>query len=272
MSPKVSVIMGVYNCATTIKESIDSILNQTYTNWELIVCDDCSTDQTYSIIEDIRNQNPDKIVLLKNELNLGLAATLNHCLKYATGDYIARQDGDDLSMLNRFETQVDFLLNHSEYDLVGSKMTSFDEQGIINIRGVEDSIPDKYTFLKSNPFCHATIMARKEVFQHLDGYRVIKKTYRTEDLDLWYRFFEKNFRGYNLSESLYFVRDDRHAYRRRNVQNYINVFLVSVEGYRRLKIPQKYYPFLLKPLLTILIPQSLIKKYHERKYSSNLID
>lgn len=262
MNPKISVIMGVFNCAQTIQESLESIINQTYVHWEIIICDDGSTDETYNLISRIVEKYPSKMVLIKNDMNRGLAYSLNHCLRYVTGDFIARQDGDDLSDKYRFQTQVDFLLENSEFDLVGTKMKAFDQQGIIGERGVNESIPNKYIFLKSTAFCHATIMSRKEVYEVLNGYRVHSSTLRTEDLDLWFRFFEKGFKGYNISQALYFVRDDRGAYKRRTIQNYFNIFKVSLRGYKKLKMPMRYYIFLLKPLVTICIPQSIIQKYH----------
>lgn len=96
--PLVSVIMGIYNCEKTLKEAIISIQNQSYENWELIVCDDGSSDNTYSIAEEYQRSNPEKVILIRNECNMGLNFTLNRCLELARGKYIARMDGDDKSM------------------------------------------------------------------------------------------------------------------------------------------------------------------------------
>ena len=92
----ISVIMGIYNCAGTLSEAIESILNQTITNWELIMCDDGSTDDTYNVAKEYALVHKEKIVLLKNKKNMGLNYTLNRCLSVAKGNYIARMDGDDL--------------------------------------------------------------------------------------------------------------------------------------------------------------------------------
>ena len=105
MTPKISVIMGVYNCASTLPEAIASIQKQTITNWEFIICDDGSNDDTWRIADDFR-ENDDRIVLLKNEKNLGLNATLNKCLSVARGQYIARMDGDDICAPARFEKEL----------------------------------------------------------------------------------------------------------------------------------------------------------------------
>lgn len=105
---KISIIMGIYNCAETLSTAIESIFEQTYDDWELIMCDDGSTDNTYKIAQDIAKRFPEKVILLKNEYNMRLAATLNHCLKYARGKYVARMDADDICIANRLETQLEF--------------------------------------------------------------------------------------------------------------------------------------------------------------------
>lgn len=263
--PKVSIIMGIYNCENTLRDCIESIINQTYTNWELILCDDDSKDNTFKIAQEYSLKYPDKIKVIKNKNNITLAPTLNKCLNIATGEYIARQDGDDLSVSDRIEKQVNFLINNNEYDLVGTPMISFDENGDKGIRGGGKKIPTKLDLAKSVPFCHATIMIKKQVLDMLGGYRVNKYTTRCEDADLWFRFFEEGFKGYNLSEALYKVRDNDNAYKRRNFRNYFNVFVISLRGYRRVNMPILRYVFLIKPLLTPLIPTSLIKLYHNKK-------
>ena len=89
---KVSIIMGIYNCATTLPEAIDSIFAQTYSDWQLILCDDGSKDGTYVVAKAYQERLPDKIILLKNEENMGLNHTLNRCLQVAAGEYVARMD------------------------------------------------------------------------------------------------------------------------------------------------------------------------------------
>ena len=263
INPKVSIIMGIYNCEKTLRESIDSIINQGYDNWELIMCDDCSTDSTFCIAQRYKDMYPDKIKLINNEFNLTLAPTLNKCLKIASGEYIARQDGDDISVSNRLEVQVEFLERNLQFDLVASSMTSFDENGVKGVRGWNKQIPQKQDLIYSVPFCHATIMTRAKVYKDLSGYRVNKYTTRCEDVDLWFRFFDKGFRGYNLQEPLYMVRDDNEAYKRRTFRNYFNLFLVNLNGYKLLKVSKKYYLYLLKPLLSAITPNFIIKIYHK---------
>ena len=126
---KVSIIMGIYNCAATLPEAIDSILTQTFPDWQLVLCDDGSKDNTYTVAKAYQEKFPDKIVLLQNERNMGLNHTLNRCLQAATGEYVARMDGDDISLPPRLEKEVAFLDAHPEYAIVSTPMIFFDESG-----------------------------------------------------------------------------------------------------------------------------------------------
>ncbi|PSO83704.1 MAG: hypothetical protein BRC41_11810, partial [Cyanobacteria bacterium QH_9_48_43] len=101
---KISVVMPVYNGANYIREAVESILNQTFTDFEFIVIDDCSTDRSWEILTKYANQDQ-RVKLFKNEENLGVTKSLNKGLKLAQGDYIARQDADDVSLPERFEKQ-----------------------------------------------------------------------------------------------------------------------------------------------------------------------
>ena len=108
---KISILMGLYNAEKTIDESIKSILNQTYKNWELIICDDGSTDNGVDIVKEYLSKD-NRIVLIRNNKNMGLNYTLNHCLKYAKGEYIARMDADDISVSRRLEIQFKYMEKH----------------------------------------------------------------------------------------------------------------------------------------------------------------
>ena len=130
--PKISIIMGAYNCQDTVCESIDSILAQTFTDWEFIICDDASTDETLTVLNRYKTNYPDKFVILHNENNMMLAGSLNRCLKVAKGKYIARMDADDLSEPTRLQKQYEYLENNPDMDLVGTFMQGFDDEKIFN--------------------------------------------------------------------------------------------------------------------------------------------
>lgn len=264
MCQKISILMGVYNCANTLSEAIDSILNQTYTNWQLIICDDCSTDNTYDIAKSYQEKHPDKIILIRNDINRRLAYSLNHCLEYADGEFIARMDGDDLSLPNRFEVQVDYLNKHPEYDLVGCSMQRF--SGNNKFADIVYSIdnPDYYTLKNKVPFHHATIMARRKVYDTLNGYTISERTNRAEDYDLWFRFYHAGFKGQNLKEPLYLVREDAAAIRRRTVKSRFNALKITFYGYKLLGYPKIW---LVRPILRTfiksLIPYKFVEVYRK---------
>lgn len=129
--------MGVYNAEKTIKRCIDSILNQTYENWEFIICNDGSSDGTLNILNEYQKTDS-RIKVISNKSNKKLAVSLNRCLKYAKGKYIARMDADDESLPQRLEVEVDFLERHEQVDLVGCNRIIFDEQGEYGIRKVKE--------------------------------------------------------------------------------------------------------------------------------------
>ena len=264
MEVKISIIMGIYNCEKYLKESINSILNQTFTEWELIMCDDGSTDNTYLIAKGYQEKYSEKIVLLKNEKNMGLNITLNKCLKKAKGKYIARQDGDDISVETRLEKEYNFLENHKEFALVSAKMIFFDEKGEWGESHYKQ-IPTKLDFVYNSPFAHPPALIRKDVMDEVNGYTEGKKFIRVEDYHLWLKIYEKGYKGYNLDEVLYKMRDDNDAYKRRNWQNRVNEMSVRWIGYRMLKIPFYKYIYCLRPIVIYFLPNSVYKYLHKKR-------
>ena len=261
---KVSIIMGIYNCSKTLPMAIDSILNQTYKNWNLIMCDDGSADDTYKVANEYKNNYPNNIVLIQNCRNMGLNYTLNHCLKYADGDYIARMDGDDISLPDRFEKEVEFLNSHPEYSIVSSQMIYFDENGDFR-QGKESGEPSIHQFAKGTPFCHAPCMVRREAYEAVGGYTVSDKRLRVEDWDLWVRMYEKGYKGYNLDFPLYKMRDDRNAFSRRKFRYRINEAGVSFYATKVFNLGFKSYIWALRPIIVGLSPKWLYKQLHQRK-------
>lgn len=266
-TPKISVIMGIYNCAKTLPEAIESIVNQTYSNWELIMCDDGSVDDTYSVANEYKLQYPDKIILVKNEKNMGLNYTLNHCLENATGEYIARMDGDDISLPDRFEKELNFLLEHPEYSIVSTPMQYFDENGVYRT-GTGQGEPKNERCAVATPFCHAPCLVKKEAYDTVGGYSVDKKLLRVEDWHLWIKMLSKGYRGYVYEESLYMMRDDRNAVSRRKFRYRLNEAYVGRLAIKKLNLPKKLYIYTLKPIIVGLLPKFLYNFLHYRKVNS----
>lgn len=259
--PKVSIIMATYNCENTLRKSINSIVAQTFTDWEFVICDDCSVDGTYGILLEYKKQYPEKFIILRNKENSKLAFSLNRGLKTAKGEYIARMDGDDESLPERLEKQVAFLDSHPEYSVVGTAMIPFDENGIRPTRFAKE-IPESRDMVSRSPFFHATIMMRKEAYAAVGGYTVSKRTARAQDYDMWFRFFAKGLKGYNMQEGLYLVLEDNQAIRRRTLKTRSYEVLTKIKGYRLLNYPWYLYIYAFKPILAALIPVGMMQKYH----------
>lgn len=256
MTCRISVIMAVYNTLPTLDEAVESVLKQTCQDFELIICDDCSTDGTYERVLTYEAAHPGKVRVIRNEKNSRLAYSLNHCLQFAKGEYIARMDGDDISVPERFEKQAAFLDAHPEYALVSTAMIPFDENGEGSKR-TKKEIPTKYDLIHNPCFHHATIMMRKSAYDALGGYLVSPMTQRTQDYELWFRFFRAGFKGYNMQEALYLVREDAAAFSRRTLGVRLQAIKIRFKGYRTIGLPFYYYIFALKPLLGIFKPKSL---------------
>ena len=171
-------------------------------------------------------------------------------------------DGDDLALPDRFEKQVDFLEEHPEYALVGTYMKAFDEEGEKNVIPIKE-IPVKTDLPKFNPFHHATVMMKREAFEALEGYRVSKLTTRAEDVDLWFRFFANGYKGYNIAEPLYLVREDASTFNRRTFKHSLEASRVLIYGIKLLKLPFQYYVFVMKPIVSQITPVWLKRKFRK---------
>lgn len=260
----ISVIMGIYNCGSTLSDSIESIISQTFTDWELIMCDDGSTDNTYAIAEKYTLRFPSRIRLLKNGQNLGLNKTLNNCLGIASGKYIARMDGDDICSPDRFEKELAVLEANPSLAVVSTGMAFFDESGewgIIN----HPEHPINKDFLHGSPFCHAPCMMRREALLSVGGYSEGKRLLRVEDYHLWMKLYAAGYTGYNIPEALYSMRDDRAARKRRKFKYRINEAYVKCLCIKELRLPFYGYLYALKPIAVGLLPEKLYNKLHKNR-------
>ncbi len=260
---RISVLMGIYNCAPYLQEALDSLYAQTYQDFKIILCDDGSKDDTYAIAQ--RNAaEHQNIVLVSNERNMGLNYTLNHCLEYADTEYCARMDGDDISEPTRFEKEIAFLDAHPEYAIVSAPMKHFDENGIYRVQsgGGEPRIE---VYPKHVPFNHAPCMVRTEAYKAVGGYTVDDRLLREEDYHLWIKMAMKGYRGYTLEEPLYQMRDDRNAARRRNFKARRNEAYVKHLAVKMLGLPFYYNIYCIAPLIKGIMPNWLFYLLYKMK-------
>ena len=255
MSGKISVLMGIYNCADTLEQAVTSIQNQTYGDWELILCEDGSSDNTYEVAQALADKD-NRIVLLRNEKNLGLNATLNRCLSAATGEYVARMDGDDDCMHERFEKQVRFLESNPQFQIVSSAMILFNENGEWG-QVASPEYPQPEDTVGGTAFCHAAVLLKKACMDAVGGYTEDPRMLRVEDVNLWIKLYAAGFRGYNIQEPLYRMRNDQNALNRRKYIYRVNSVYVRLQGCRMMKLGPKCYLKACIPMINGLVPAKL---------------
>ena len=266
--PKVSIIMGVYNCASTLQEALDSLYSQSFQDFEIVLCDDGSSDGTYDLALENAN-NHSCIKLIRNVFNEGLNKTLNNCLALSKGEYIARMDGDDISLPDRLAIETSFLDNHPEYAIVSTPMIYFDEKGEFG-RGKGGYEPGVKTLEKGSPFCHAPCMVRKEAYDKVRGYTESKHLLRYEDYNLWTKMFKEGYRGYVLQDCLYAMRDDRNAFSRRRLRVRINGIYAHYLAHKSLKLSfTAFLRYSTRVLIAGIVPRPLYSFIHKNNVSSN---
>ena len=179
-NPKVSVLMAVYNTDKKyLKEAIESILNQTYSDFEFIILNDGSTDGSENIILSYKDE---RIKYLKHDKNQGIPKTRNDLLNAATGEYIANMDSDDVSLPNRLKIQVDYMDKHQEIGVLGSAFHVFQKREEDVLMPLEDKDVKKMLLKGLSPFANPTVMIRKSIFGDI---KYDKDFNYSEDYKLW---------------------------------------------------------------------------------------
>jgi glycosyltransferase involved in cell wall biosynthesis len=207
MPPKISVIMPVYNGEKYVREAIQSVLDQTFSDFEFIIVDDGSTDNSGEAI----NSFKDERIRYEQLPHRGLIHTLNHAIQIARGTYIARMDADDIALPERLARQVEYMDTHPDIAVCGSWATCIDKNGdnigSYNYPPVENKKIKKYALIH-NPFIHPSVVIRKEMIEKVGGYRAFWK--HTEDYELWTRVLSL-YKGTNIPEYLlkYRVHDNQ---------------------------------------------------------------
>ena len=198
-NPKVTVLMSVYNGEKYLNEAIDSILGQTFKDFEFLIVNDGSTDKTREILESYKDP---RIRIINNEKNIGLTKSLNIGLRIVKGEYIARQDADDISCGNRLERQIKFLDEKLDIAIVGTNYFRINEKGDIiqEIKRQEKDKDIKKYLLNGNQLGHGTIMFRKSCIEKVGFYREEFKF--AQDYDFVLHFSEK-YKLANIPETLY---------------------------------------------------------------------
>lgn len=247
MTALVSILMPVYKTAPYLREAMDSMLSQTFADFELIVLNDCSPDDADAILDTYADP---RIVRYKGDKNVGLSNVLNVGIGMARGKYIARMDSDDISMSTRLQIQVDYLETHPEVDLVSVGMRLFGAKEGTWIRELD---PEKVKIeaMFHSPVLHASSVWRKDSFEK-QGLRFRQEMVPAEDYDLWTRAMLKGLKLVNLPEVLYeyriheaqaTVQTDKTAAKSREVQMaYLKEALPSLSDKNREAFPKRLWP------------------------------
>lgn len=196
-SPKISVIMSVYNDSLRVQNSIESILNQKFDNFEFLILDDGSTDNTFQVLSGYK-KNDTRVKIFKNNKNFGLTKSLNILLNHSTGRYIARQDSDDISRPNRFLEQLKFI---ERKKLVGCSTRAITSTGGDLKPGLSVYFPLKALMSYKNQIIHGTVMLEKEVFFKYKGYD--ENFYYAQDYKLFFDIIKNNENFKILKKTLY---------------------------------------------------------------------
>ena len=195
----VSVLLSTYNSEETLGESIDSLLNQTYKNLEILISDDGSIDSTIEICKKFQLKD-ERILLFRNKKNIGLTKSLNNLAQKASGSLIARHDADDISLPDRIEEQIQFM-NKKKLDAVTSR--SLVKQNNKKRPGISFYIPDKLLINRKNPFIHGTLIIKKNVFQEIGYYD--ERFYFAQDYKLFYDLLNNGYKVRTLNKALYIL-------------------------------------------------------------------
>lgn len=199
--PKVSVLMPVYNAERYVGEAIESILAQTFEDFEFIIVDDASTDGTPAVLDTFDDH---RIARLRNDRNLGIPSTRNRCVAQATGEYVAWMDGDDLSAPTRLARQVDYLDKHPEIAALGTwaQIIAATGEPVATLAPVSDPAEIRVHLDRGNVIVGASVTARRGAILSVGGYRPLMG----EDYDLWLRLADTGPCLASLPEFLYVYR------------------------------------------------------------------
>lgn len=217
-APRISVIMPVFNTAEYLGEAINSVLSQTFTDFEFIIINDGSTDPSHEVITGFHDY---RIRYLQNEKNMGLVYTLNRGIDEARGEWIARMDGDDICMPDRFAEQILYLAKHTVVDVLASRVKLIDAEGndsgewsndasAVTAEEILDHLP------VNNCIAHPSVMIKAEV---LKEYRYLPEQAQAEDYDLWLRLAATGRVIHKLDKELVKHRIVRSSFTRQRQQN-----------------------------------------------------
>src|SRR3990167_9343393 len=277
--PKISVIMSVYNGMPHLEQAVESVLEQTYKNFEFIIVDDASSDDTLKFLkslkdkqslrsssfDELRTAGLKRIKLIENKKNLGLAASLNIALRQAQGDYVARMDADDISLPDRLKTQIDYLIKNPQIDICGTWVKLIDENN--QIIGTVHKPTNDEKIKKMNIWItgliHPTWLARREVFEKLNGY----DTHYDMAEDYEFLIRAKNFKMANINEELLMWRNPQNRRSQKGIERmYRQSLAIRWKYFLNGDFGIFYLPLLIRSLITTYLFPTKLKIFLNKKF------
>lgn len=256
MAPPVTVLMSVYNGLPYLPEAIDSILQQTFQDFQFLIVDDASTDGTGEILAEYSRRDP-RIQILTNEQNRGLGYSLARGVEAATTPWIARLDADDIAVPNRLELQMGYITQNSDLDILGGYALIINSsKQVVDERKVPICHEEITRLIWTNPFLHSTVMFRREAIARVGSYsgRVRKR----QDYELWFRCAAAGLKFANLPIPLIYYRFTEETFKRNNLsQVAIPQVLMGWRGCWIVGASPIAYIGVTKPLIVSLLPPRL---------------
>lgn len=264
ISPVISILMGVYfpeSDISSLMRSVHSILKQTFSDFELLICDDGSSEDAKRYIEQIAWED-ERVRIIRKDNLISLSAKLNACLAQAKGKYIARMDDDDYSHPERFTKQLEYLKKHSEVSFVGSNVNLYCRGKLVGKKEFPP-FPLVSDFYFTQPYIHPVLMFRRKPLISVNGYSEDKRCELCEDYDLLLRLYALGYMGANIQEILFdYTIADTAKGNRRMIHRW-NETVTRYRCFKKLGILCKAFPFVIKPLVVGMLTETTLKRIKE---------
>lgn len=260
MNPKVSVIMSEYNTEEKhLRQSIESILNQSFRNFEFIIINDGSSNK---LIDIVNSYEDERVRIINNKENLGLARSLNRGIEASRGKYLVRMDTDDISHKNRIEKQLKFIENNPEYSVVGTSINLITDGDKKYPKHMEGEI-DKTAFVNGTIPVHPTVIMNKEDVLEIGMYQTTNVN-RSEDFVLWAELLLADKRIYILNNILVDYRVELADYKKRKLSTRGDGIRNRIKYYKKLNAPPHRYLSVVKKILAGILPSKVMHFYHTK--------
>ena len=257
MVKSLTVLMSIYNGETYLATAIESILSQTFTNFDFLIVDDASTDKSSIILKKFARQDS-RIKIITNKQNQGLAYSLARGVEAATTPWIARMDADDIAIRDRLAKQMQYIDEHPDIDILGSYALNVNDSGeILGERKVPIDHDNICQLIWTNPLIHPTVIFRRSAILKIGSYHYKTRQRIPEDYNLWFRACAAGLQFANLPEPLIYYRFSQENFVRNNLKFLLAHVLIGWQGCWLVKASPLAYLGITKPFVLGILPPGL---------------